>query len=519
LHFDPSREPPFFGGFAMSASPHRRDFIRTAAAGSIAGLGDLAFLSRLRPVTAEESRLDPKLVRLDSNIEPLVRLIEDTPREKLIEEVGSRVQHGLSYRELLAALLLAGVRNIQPRPVGFKFHAVLVVNSAHLASLESPEQYRWLPIFWALDNFKSSQAKNQQEGGWRMGPVDESKIPPAHKARQAFEQAMDSWDEQAADAAVAGFARTASMNEAFDVFARFGCRDFRDIGHKAIYVANAFRTMQAIGWQYAEPILRSLAYALLQHEGDSPAKRDGAPDRSGRQNLTRAGEIKDTWQDGKPDAAATAAVLSSLRQGSDSDACGQVVELLNKGVAPQSIWDALHLGACELLMRQPGIVGLHTVTSANALHYAYQTCGQDATRKLLLLQCAAFLPQFRASMRNLPKEPAIDKLEPVAAEREASPDWVFADVGKNRMAGAQKALGYLKAGGDARSLFNAARLLIFMKGTDAHDYKFSSAVLEDYYHASPEVRDRFIAASTYWLKGTTAKDNSLVERIREALKT
>jgi len=47
---------------------------------------------------------------------------------------------GLSYRDLLAALLLAGIRNIQPRPVGFKFHAVLVVNSAHLASLSSPDQ-------------------------------------------------------------------------------------------------------------------------------------------------------------------------------------------------------------------------------------------------------------------------------------------------------------------------------------------------------------------------------------------
>jgi hypothetical protein len=32
--------------------------------------------------------------------------------------------------------LLAGVRNIEPRPsVGFKFHAVLVVNPVHLASL------------------------------------------------------------------------------------------------------------------------------------------------------------------------------------------------------------------------------------------------------------------------------------------------------------------------------------------------------------------------------------------------
>src|ERR1700721_3177130 len=46
------RDALFLGGFAMSTSPHRRDFMRTAAAGSIAGLGDLAFLSRLQPVTA-----------------------------------------------------------------------------------------------------------------------------------------------------------------------------------------------------------------------------------------------------------------------------------------------------------------------------------------------------------------------------------------------------------------------------------------------------------------------------------
>ena len=81
---------------------------------------------------------------------------------------------------MLAALLLAGVRNVQPRPsVGFKFHAVLVVNSAHLASLGSPDTDRWLPIFWALDHFKSSQAQDVREGNWTMGPVDESAVPPA----------------------------------------------------------------------------------------------------------------------------------------------------------------------------------------------------------------------------------------------------------------------------------------------------------------------------------------------------
>ena len=107
---------------------------------------------------------------------------------------------------MLAALFLAGVRNVEPRPsVGFKFHAVLVVNSAHLASLAAPDQERWLPIFWALDNFKSAQAPDDKErGGWRMPPVNESAVPPARKARQALIDALEKWDTEAADVAVAG---------------------------------------------------------------------------------------------------------------------------------------------------------------------------------------------------------------------------------------------------------------------------------------------------------------------------
>ncbi len=56
--------------------------------------------------------------------------------------------------------------------------------------------------------------------------------------------------------------------------------------------------------------------------------------------------------------------------------CDAVVEQLNRGVAPQSIWDALFQGAGELLMREPGLVALHAVTSTNALHFAYQTSAE-----------------------------------------------------------------------------------------------------------------------------------------------
>ena len=109
------------------------------------------------------------------------------------------------------------------------------------------------------------RTKKKATGRWRRSM--RAACPPPHKARQAFIDAMDRWDEAAADAAVAGLARTAGANELFDIFARYGCRDFRSIGHKAIYVANAWRTLNTVGWQYAEPVLRSLAYALLAREG------------------------------------------------------------------------------------------------------------------------------------------------------------------------------------------------------------------------------------------------------------
>src|SRR2546425_4922858 len=194
----------------MNVLTTRRRFLKTTiGASALLGLGDLGFLSQLRPVSAAEAKLEPDIVRFNPDIEPLVRFLEDTPRERLLEEAAARIKRGLSYRDLLAALLLAGVRNIQPRPVGFKFHAVLVVNSAHLASLSSPDSDRWLPIFWALDHFKSSQAQDVKEGDWTMGPVNESKVPTAQRAKQAFVEAMENWDEPGADPAVAGLVRSA----------------------------------------------------------------------------------------------------------------------------------------------------------------------------------------------------------------------------------------------------------------------------------------------------------------------
>ena len=507
----------------MFAGNSRRRFLQNAAAvGAVAGLGDLAFLSRLKPVSAAEAQPDAKMVQLGPDIEPVVRLLEDTPRDKLLEVVAARIHGGLSYRDLLAGLLLAGVRNVQPRPeVGFKFHAVLVVNSAHLASISSPDAHRWLPIFWALDEFKDAQAQDKREGDWTMRAVDESAVPTASKARAAFIEAMDTWNEGAADAAVASLARTTGMDDVFELLFRYGARDFRSIGHKAIFVANSMRTLNCIGHHHAEPVLRSLAYALLKHDGNNPSKGDDKADRPWRLNVERAKKIRGNWLEGKVDPAATTEMLATLRQADENETADKVVELLNREIAPQAIWDALFVGAGELLVRQPGIVALHAVTSTNALRYAWDTSASDDTRRMLLLQNAAFVSMFRQAMtgRGPVKAYNLDEMQPVSLESEGpkAVQEIFADVSGDKMKAAGKVIAYLQANPEPKELIDAARLLIFLKGTNAHDYKFSSAVLEDYRNVSQPWRGRFLASSVFNLRGAMGPDNALVQRTRAAL--
>ncbi len=497
----------------------RRAFFKTAGATTaLASLGNLGFLRSLPAVSAAEAALPPEMVRFDPAVEPLVRLLEDTPRDRILEEVGNRLRRGLTYRELLAALLLAGVRNLQPRPVGFKFHAVLVVNSAHLASLASTDSDRWLPIFWAIDYFKDSQAADVREGDWTMGAANEDRLPPAHRAREVFIEAMDHWDEAAADAAITRLARSASRNELFDLFCHYGIRDFRDIGHKAIYVANGFRALEVIGWQHAEPVLRSLAYALLERGGapGRPSELDLPADRPFRENQERLGRIRREWLDGDRDGNATAGIVRDLRTANPSEISEQVVALLNRGVAPAAVYDGLFAGAGEMLMRAPGIRSLHAVTFTNAAHYAWTRCSDESTRRALLLQNAAFLPLFRGDTRDGVQ---IDTFEPELpkAGGEGALEEIFATVHSDPLAASRKMLAWLQVHPDSTALGHAARRLIFLKGRNTHDYKFSSAVLEDYERLASPWKERFLASSTFNLRGTTETDNPLVARARAAL--
>ena len=58
---------------------------------------------------------------------------------------------------------------------------------------------------------------------------------------------------------------------------------------------------------------------------------------------------------------------------------------------------------------------------------------------------------------------------------------VFAELSKDKAQAAQHRADVAEADKPtaAKELIDAGRRLVFLKGTDSHDYKFSSAVMED----------------------------------------
>jgi hypothetical protein len=479
-----------------------------------------------------DAEITPEVMKFRPEIEPLVGLIERTPREKCAEMAVEQLRGGVSYRQFLAALFLAGVRNINPRPPGFALHCVFVVHSAHLISLEAPADARLLPLFYVLDDFKVSQERDarQPAGDYTMRDIRGS-LPSAERAAAELSSAMEAWDPERAERAVVTLARHRTGGEVFNLLWRYGARDYRNIGHKAIYVANACRTLHAIGWQYAEPVLRSLVLSLLDFGRQQQMNGYALDDQCYVGNLKRlkeaASRLSDAWAAENPDPAATRRIVATIRESTPDEACAEVVGQLVKGkVRPAPVWDAVHLAAAELRMRARGsaaLASIHAVTSANALHYAYLTAPDPQDRLLLLLQAVGWIGQFRTWAGTRPdslRPLQITDMEPGAdsAPLEQGLSETFAGIPSKPDASAARVFR-LARDLPARQAFLAGALrLASAKADEVHYYKYLAALIEDVPLVSPEWQPHLLAAMVYYLKGANDPEPVPSKRAREALR-
>jgi hypothetical protein len=448
----------------------------------------------------------------------LVRILEHTPRDKLPALLVAKKTQGMTEFDLFTAICLAGARNIEPYPsVGFKYHAVMMMHAVHLTRTQSTnKRYKWLPLLWSADQFKSAQIQDLRGGDWQIAPIEEKLLPAS--PRVAFIQAMERWDAAAADMAIVALSRRGNFDDIFELLFHFGARDLRDIGHKTIAVSNCHRVLKLIGWQHRENMLRSTVYALLNHGNErNPATSDLEADRAGRINVELIRKFPTGWQQGRMDHKVTLELNRALATQGAEQIGLTALEILQDKIHPQVLWDATFIAVAQMIMQQSSIVAVHGTTTINALNFAFRNAQQAETQAFMLLQSLSFVTWLRSLLRGRKRNIQFESFEPVATNEQQPEQEVFNIISQDRALAAAKMLHHLQAGGSDQHFMQAARMLIVDRNVGYHDYKFTEASFENYSYISSRWRDRYLCASVFYLNGSQDKPNRVVTTFKELL--
>lgn len=460
----------------------------------------------------------PRLVRAGDGLPALVRLIEQTPRDQLTAKIIVLIRQGLGRDALLWAIQLAGMRQIQPRPVGFKFHAVMMVDAARQLAQGDSGPQGWVPILWNLDYFKFSQQRNLVSGGWQLKAFH-GVVPAPAESLQLLEQGLQQRDELKVDAAAMAVSQQHGLHRTFETLVHYAVRDFHSIGHKAIYLCHSWRQLQRAGGQQADWVVRALAYALIA-DGDVAAQDAHWTRADYAANVRRADALPLSALRAGSDAAVTAELVQLLGQASAEECCEAVVARLQ--AAPvQAVWDGIFLAAAERVLQQPTIPMLHCVTVSHAIAWLWRQSADPANRNLLLLQAVAYLARMRE--QRWAGRPAVISLQDLVAGRPAAANGVAQQrelisqsLGQAAPLARAQLLAYPYAT-DWPALREDLLQLLRRKSNQAHDFKYGAAVLETLHWLSPEYRPRWLAATSVLLPGATKPDSTEASRVREWL--
>jgi len=168
----------------------------------------------------------------DPVLEPIIQRIVETPRERGVEMLAEEFERGLTYRQVMAALFIAGTRYSYG-------HDVFLLYAAHQVSLDTAGQESLVPFFWGLDCFLRTHELYPRE----PRPDLKGKLPTGTKALAEFRHAMDSWEREGAERAAIALWRSLGARATIEEFWHYGVREWGVIGHKPIAVANCWRTL------------------------------------------------------------------------------------------------------------------------------------------------------------------------------------------------------------------------------------------------------------------------------------
>ena len=322
----------------------RRDFLADVGKGMLAaGLGTgLATELGLCPTLAGD---EPKELSFGA-LEPLVALLQETPRDKLLPIIVEKLAAGTDLKRLTAAAAFANARTFGGENY-FGFHTFMALAPAYHMANELPRERQALPLLKVLYR----NAHYTQEVGGRKNEVLKPVAPADGATPESVHRAINAGDRDAADRALVAVGRT-SPEDALDA-ALLGVEDNHDV-HTAVMPWRAYDMLDIVGRDHAVTLLRqSVRQTAKQCETlkyrakEIEAFRKIVPGLLEKYRLPKDGRgtrvADDAW---------VTKLCATIQQGSQADAGEAVAAALAEGFAPEHIGEAISLAANALVLRQ-----------------------------------------------------------------------------------------------------------------------------------------------------------------------
>jgi len=445
----------------------------------------------------------PEPVRYPDTIEPLVRFIEETPRDEVLDRTLEKLRGGVPTDTMLMASALAVTRSsdLPPGHHGGPLHplAGLYAISKLVGRLQGEQ--RFLPVLQhvALAN---KHIHDPVTGPYRLlefAPLDAGGV---EATKAAFLTAANRGESNKADHLFLWLWQHVPPIEALDLLLTVAIPKNVLDDHYFIFPAYTWRALEIIGREYLPVLMRP----AVRYVARFPSQR-AVPEidslieehqllkrvlrqRSGEDETEVIGRIGETI--GRCDVYADIPVL--------------LARALAEGLSLEGAGEALSIGAAGLFLRSltgnPMDVHLHT--SANLRRYLLRLDGLSLRNKLLTLLLWHSGPEVKstqyrmepapqpdpAAVAALPARTQEDLLEAITQSIYHQPptDWsTVTNLGKMRAVPEVKetvnlAQQYVEAGYDAEALMRRlGEIVCHDSFTEMHAFKHHQAIVEEFY--------------------------------------
>ncbi|HET6249691.1 MAG TPA: hypothetical protein VFE47_18525 [Tepidisphaeraceae bacterium] len=490
----------------------RRQFLGDVGKGMIVASVGSSMASEMGLSTAAlGADADSKPGKLEfGELEPLVGLMQDTPIERLMPTLVTKLKSGVELRTLLAAGALANARTFGGEDyVGF--HTMMALAPAMHMAGELPADIRALPVLKVLYRNTNRIHEHGGRASEVLHAVEPVATPEGRPGGEVLRDLVRKGDVKGAEETFAALARI-SPDEALND-ALMAMQDEAEV-HRTVLPYRSWDMLGLIGKEHAHTLLRqSVRYCLAA--GMRPRK-DGPPEVLAsmldahhlleKQPGTRVPD--DQWVD---------ALAMSIFKATPPQAAELAAGALADGIAPDSVGQAICLAANQLILRDIGrtpndettnkpigsvhgdSIGVHACDSANAWRNLARVSNVRNTYACLILG-AYQVARDRVgrggdflNWKPLPVQRQVDAIKETdpAAIRQLAEEAIRGNLQAHACAAVER---YGDLGLDPRPMFDLLLKYAISEDGSLHAEKFYRTASEEFASARPAFRWRQVIA-------------------------